>query len=157
MSAISGLTRVPNSVAVLVMTAPPYAGLVAPQRRSVEPLIHAPEPVEPARIRRVRVVDGAVLEDERAHPGRFAQERRDVRPDGVSEFRDWTIGIEARPLVDGREVVLDDTLALLLLRDRHAEVVVEVAVKRGRPREAPTHPPLVRLDVGERRTRDRRQ
>src|SRR5512133_4387274 len=75
MSAISGLTRVTNSVVVLVMATPPGAGLVAAERRPVEPLVHPPEPVEPARIGGVRVVDDAVLERERAHARRFAQER----------------------------------------------------------------------------------
>jgi hypothetical protein len=56
---------------VLVMAAEPDAGLVAPAWRAVEPLIHAPEGVQPARVRRVGVVYDAILERERAHAGRF--------------------------------------------------------------------------------------
>jgi predicted metal-binding membrane protein len=48
-----------SALVVLVMTAPPQSGLVAPQRRAIEPLVHAPKSVQPARVRRVRVVDGA--------------------------------------------------------------------------------------------------
>src|SRR6185436_16488041 len=56
-------TSCPRSdLVVLVMMAPPHARLVAPLRRAVEPLIHAPEPVESARIGGVGVVDDAVFE-----------------------------------------------------------------------------------------------
>src|ERR687883_679544 len=59
--------------AVLVVPAEPVERrvgapcLVAPARRPVEPLVHAPENVEPACVGRVRVVDDAVLEREGAH------------------------------------------------------------------------------------------
>src|SRR5262249_60057339 len=56
MSAISGLTRVSKSVVVLVMAAPPHSGLVAAERSTVEPLVHAPQPVAPARVRGVRAL-----------------------------------------------------------------------------------------------------
>src|SRR5215813_7918446 len=55
-----------SPLAVLVVAAPPDALLVPPQRCAVEPLVHAPEAVEAARIGRVGVVDDAVLEHERA-------------------------------------------------------------------------------------------
>ncbi len=51
---------------VLVVAAPPEAGLVATAWRAVEPLVHAPEAVNPALVRRVGVVDDAILERERA-------------------------------------------------------------------------------------------
>ena len=48
-------------------------------------------------------------------------------------------------------------LALLLLGERDVEVGVEVAAERGRPGKRPAHPPLVRLQLRERRPRHRRQ
>ena len=47
------------------------------------------------------------------------------------------------------------SLALLLLGEPDVEVGVEVAAERGRPGEAPAHPPLVRLQLRERRPRHR--
>src|SRR6266516_5811632 len=63
---------------VLVAAPPPHRGLVAPLGRTVQPLVHAPEPVEAARVGRVGVVDDAVLEGARAHPRPLACERRGV-------------------------------------------------------------------------------
>src|SRR2546429_1752783 len=57
---------------VLVVATPPDARLVASLRGAVEPLVHAPEAVEPARIGGIAVVDGAVLEHEGAHARPFA-------------------------------------------------------------------------------------
>ena len=54
-------------------------------------------------------------------------------------------------------VVLGVPLALLLFGDRDVEVEVEVAAQRGRPGKRPPHPPLVRLQLRERRPRHRRQ
>src|SRR6266702_910672 len=51
-------------VIVLVVAAPPEAGLVATEWRAVEPLVHAPEAVHPALVRRVGVVDDAILQRE---------------------------------------------------------------------------------------------
>src|SRR4051812_21308517 len=51
------------------MPAPPDAGLVASLGRAVEPLVHAPEAVQSARISGVDVVDAAVL----AHEGAYAR------------------------------------------------------------------------------------
>src|SRR5438132_8969150 len=136
---------------VLVMAAPPDAGFVASLRRPVEPLIHPPEPVEAARVRRIRVVDPAVLERERAHARRLPEERVQVGADALRDLRDRTVfrNVGALPQVTGLEVVLDDgALSLLLLGIRDPEVVVEVVVVRRGPREVPAHAPLVRLDVG---------
>src|SRR5207248_6040898 len=65
---------------VFVAAAPPRASarLVASLRRPVEPLIHPPQAVEAARVGGVRVVDDAVLERERAHARRFAEERVEI-------------------------------------------------------------------------------
>src|SRR6266567_5832601 len=75
----------PVCVVVLVVTAEPVervvgsARLVSPSRRPVEPLVHAPEAVQAARIGRVRVVDDSVLERERAHARALARVGRPVR------------------------------------------------------------------------------
>src|SRR5215831_16096092 len=52
---------------ILVVAAPPCAFLVASLGGAVEPLEHAPEAVQPARVRGIGVVDDAILERERAH------------------------------------------------------------------------------------------
>src|SRR5437899_8555250 len=64
---------------VLVVAAPPEAGLVATEWRAVEPLVHAPEAVDPPPVCRVSVVDDTALEHERAHAGPFSPVRREVR------------------------------------------------------------------------------
>src|SRR5256712_10337733 len=56
-----------SALVVLVVAAPPHARLVTPLRGAVEPLVHAPEAVQSARIGGIGVVDEAVLEHERAH------------------------------------------------------------------------------------------
>src|ERR671918_1170325 len=55
-----------SALLVLVVTAPPDARLVAPLGGAVEPLVHAPEAVQSARIGGIGVVDDAVLQNERA-------------------------------------------------------------------------------------------
>src|SRR5688572_29391972 len=65
-------------VLVLVVAAPPDARLVPALRGAVEPLEHAPEAVDPARIRGIRVIDDAVLEHERAQARPLARVRTDV-------------------------------------------------------------------------------
>ena len=54
-------------------------------------------------------------------------------------------------------VVFDGSLALLLFGERDVEVEVEVAAERGRPGKRPSHPPLVRLQLCERRPRHGRK
>src|SRR5260370_18974124 len=56
---------------VLVVVAPPVAGLVATAWRAVEPLVRAPEDVQPARVRRVGAIDDAIRERDPAHAARF--------------------------------------------------------------------------------------
>src|SRR5919106_2200371 len=46
-----------STLVVLVMAAPPHARLVAPLGSAVEPLVHAPEAVQTARISGIAVVD----------------------------------------------------------------------------------------------------
>jgi hypothetical protein len=59
--------RLRSALVVLVVATERGTRLVAPTWRAVEPLVHAPEPVQPACVRLVGVVDDAVLERERAH------------------------------------------------------------------------------------------
>src|SRR5947208_12406749 len=70
--------RLRSALVVLVMAAPPDARLVAPLGGAVEPRVHAPEAVQPARIGGVGVIYGTVLERERAHTRPLAMVRGDV-------------------------------------------------------------------------------
>src|SRR5207244_4968083 len=67
--------RFRSALVVLVVAAPPGARLVAPLGGAVEPLVHAPEAVQSARIGGIGVVDDAVLEHEGAHARPLAHER----------------------------------------------------------------------------------
>src|ERR1043165_4996143 len=60
-------------VVCVVVTPPDARLLVASLGCTVEPLIHAPQAVEPARVGGIGVVDDAVLERERAHARLFAR------------------------------------------------------------------------------------
>src|SRR5262245_60444614 len=131
---------------VLVVAAPPgaRARLVASLGGTVEPLVHPPEAIHSARVGGVRVVDRAVLHRERAHAGPLAQVRGLV---GSCHGREGGSSLAAglrSPRVLA-PVVVFDALALLLLGEPDGEVGVEIAGGRGRPRERPPEPPLVRL------------
>src|SRR5262245_56172934 len=65
---------------VLVMSAPPHACLVfvASLWSAVEPLVHAPEPIQSARKGGIGVVNDAILERECAHARSLAYVRRHV-------------------------------------------------------------------------------
>src|SRR5690348_15602943 len=68
-----------SALVVLVVMAPPHALLlVASLGRAVEPLVHAPEPVQSARVGRIGVIDDAILERERAHAWPLAPIRRPI-------------------------------------------------------------------------------
>src|SRR5262249_51335203 len=159
-----------SAPAVLVAAAPPDAALVASARRAVEPLVHAPEAVQSACIGGIGVVDDAVLERERGHARPLARVRPGVGSASGCHLGDGPLSATLRtraplarlpPLeraVGGRDrpapvVVFDASLALLLLGDPDVEVEVEVARERRGPREAPAHPPLVRLQLCEGRAR----
>src|SRR5687767_5706069 len=71
-----------SAALVLIVAAPPEARLVASLGGAIEPWIHAPDPVQSARVGRVGVMDHAVLEHERAHPRTVARVGRDVGPAG---------------------------------------------------------------------------
>src|ERR1700720_3906364 len=142
---------------VLVVAAAPEAGLVATEWRAVGPRGHAPDARPPPLVRRVGVGADAILERERAHAGPFSPVRRPVRSNARRDLGEhWTLlaGLR-RPHVHRAEVVLDESRLPLLPGVRRLEVVVEVAVERRRPGEAPAHPPLVRLQFRERSPRHR--
>src|ERR1700688_5109927 len=80
---------------VLVVASPPQAALVRTEWRAVEPLVHAPKPVNPALVRRVGVVHNAVLERERAHAGPFAPVGCPVCPNARGERGDERILLAA--------------------------------------------------------------
>src|SRR2546426_9407212 len=92
------LRPTPNSVpraVVLIVAPPPQAALVATAWRASEPLVHTPEVVNPALVRRVGVVHHAVLERKRAHARPFAPVRRPVRPNARRDRGDERIFLAA--------------------------------------------------------------
>ena len=149
--------RFRSALVVLVVAAKPESCFVASLGSAVEPLVHSPEHVESARIGGIGVVHDAVLEHERAHARSLARVRGRVgsrhRREEVGPFANTIFGLcRLAPVV-----VFDASLALLLPGESDAEVEVEVASERGRPGERPPHPPLVGLQLRERRPRHRRQ
>src|ERR1700693_5920622 len=111
-------TKISSALAVLVVAAPPEARLVASLGCAVEPLVHAPEAVQSARIGRIGVVNDAVLVRERAHTGPLARVRRQV---GSSHGRELggiplTAGfrLHVLSLAAALVVVFEGPLALLL-------------------------------------------
>src|SRR5204863_7388413 len=142
---------------VLVVAAPPNARLVAAFGRAIEPLVHSPETVQSARISRIGVVNDAVLERERAHPRPLAYVGVHVGAAHGSELTGPVGGRARRYRGDGflLFVVVFDALALFLLRERGAEVGVELAIGRRRPGERPAHSSLELLQLRQRRSRNR--
>src|SRR5207244_6424250 len=84
-----------SALLVLVVAAPPDARLVAPPGGAVEPLVHAPEAVQSARIGGIGVVDNASLERERAHARPLARVRGHVGSAHGRE-RSGPVGCRAR-------------------------------------------------------------
>src|SRR3989442_7723486 len=101
--------RLRSALVVPVVAAPPGARLVASLGCAVEPLVHAPEAVQSARIGGIGVVDDAVLERERAHARPLARVRRRVGSGRGRELADW-------PLV--ASLHLPRRLALVAVLDR---------------------------------------
>src|SRR3569832_1518437 len=137
--------------AVLVVTAPPDAPLVAPQRGAIQPLVHAPQAVQTTRVRRVGVVHGAAVAHEGAHPGPLADARGHVGPDHGGELRHRPLAAVQQPRPLARVVVFRASGSLLRFADADAKVVVEVGSHGRRPRESPPHALLVSLQLGQRR------
>ena len=99
---------------------------------AVEPLVHAPKAVQSARVSGISVVNDAVLERERAHARPLTYVRVHVRS---AHGRELTGPVRCRARRYWRDrflafVVVFDTLALFLLRERSAEVGVESAIGR---------------------------
>src|SRR6185436_8355981 len=108
------------SLVVLVVAAPPYVRLVAPSGRAIEPLVHRPQAVEPARVRGIGVIDDAVLERECARTRPFARVRGNVGSGRSRHLRNGPLhpgpGLAPgrRDGILAREVVFDAAVALLL-------------------------------------------
>src|SRR5215212_7769869 len=121
--------RLGSALVVLIVAAPPDALLVAPLGRAVEPLVHAPEAVQSARVGGIGVVDDAVLDHERAHARSLARVRGRVgsrhRREEDGPFANTIFGLcRLAPVV-----VFDASLALLLLGEPDVEIGVEVAAE----------------------------
>src|SRR6266487_1730524 len=138
---VTRLMRCSTSLAVvLVVAAPPGAVLVAAEGGAVEPLVHAPQDVEPAQVRRIGVVYDAVLPHERAHAGDFPGVGGPVHAGDPRQPGDPRVVLTGHGLglrADGAEVDLAGSGPLLLRRVRGVEVVVEVGAVRGGPGKAP--------------------
>src|SRR5687768_15138320 len=75
-----------SAFAVFIVPTPPDPRLVASQWRAIEPLVHAPQAVQSARIRGIGVIDDAVLEHECAHTRLLARVGRLV---GAAHRREY--------------------------------------------------------------------
>src|SRR5262249_44805703 len=121
-----GISPISSAPRVLVVTAPPETSLVAPSWRTIEPLVHAPQTIESARIGGVGVVDDAALEDKgaRARPSAGKRGR-------VSSRRGRDGGNRLAAAVPGAlaPVVVFNARALLRLGESDAEVGVEVTAE----------------------------
>src|SRR5882757_7836460 len=123
-----------SAFAVLIVTPPPNALLVAPQGSTVEPLVHTPQTIEPPRKGGIGVVDNTVLNHECAHAWPVAREGWHVGFRHGRHDLDRSLAATQLPilgrfpcqrLTGGRlapVVVFDTPLALLLLRERDVEV-----------------------------------
>src|SRR5438094_4954011 len=134
-----------SALVVLVVAAPPDARLVASPGGAVEPLVHAPEDVQAARIGGIGVIDDAVLEHERAHARSLARVRGRVGSGRGRQLGDRPLAAALLGLLAGlsgqsaalaplhrfARVVVFEPRALLLLGERGVEVEVEVAAERG--------------------------
>src|SRR5207248_6615724 len=105
--------------AVLVMAPPPDARLVASPGGAVEPLVHAPEAVQSARIAGISVVNNAILERERAYARALARVRR--RIGSAHRCESGSPLARTFPRALALVVVFEASFALLLLRERGAE------------------------------------
>src|SRR5580704_14556977 len=108
---------------IFVVAAPPDARLVASLGGAVEPLVHSPEAIQPARKSGIGVVNDAVLEDERAQARPLAHVGGRIGAGRGRELGDRS-GAVSRPWRLVPVVVFDGSLALLLLGERDVEVEV---------------------------------
>src|SRR5882672_4235948 len=111
------LPQLRSALVVLIVAAPPDARLVAALGCAVQPLVHAPEAVQSARICGIGVVDDAVLERERAHARPLARVRGYVGSAHGREDRGPLLAIlrtlAPLPCRLAPEVVFDAPLALI--------------------------------------------
>src|SRR5580698_1125408 len=102
------------------MALPPDARLVASLRRTVEPLVHAPDAVHAARIGGVRVIHDAILEYESAHSRPVARVRLRV---GSAVSCKLDNGLRCRRRIHRmpatQVVVFDFAITLLRLGERN--------------------------------------
>ena len=139
---------------VFVVMTQPKARLVAPLRRAVEPLIHAPKAVEPARIGRVGVVDRRRLRARmRSCPAVLARTSRHRLRPAPRPWRPGHLRRGAPAASRGDNCTRMFAVPLLQLADRGVEVDVEVAAEGRSPGKRPAHPPFVGLELGDRRAR----
>src|SRR5450830_89378 len=153
-------------LAVFVVAAPPDTLFIAALGRAVEPLVHAPDTVQPAGIDGVGVVDLALLKHEGAETGPVAGEGGNVGAGGGGDPGNrafaalWRSFLDALAFLGNRQrrltqIVIDDVaFALLLPAEPDVEVTVEIAVERAGPVEAPAHALFERLQLGQRCPRD---
>src|SRR6185437_9939621 len=137
---------------VAVVVTPPDALFVAPFWGAVEPLVHAPEPVQSAGIGRIGMIDDAVIENEsaEARPLAHIRSRLGSSPGRVLD-NDWRKRRRRHRVTAATVIVFGAPVALLLLGDRDVEVVIEVATPRRRPGKGPAHPLFERLQLPKRR------
>src|SRR5262249_47053129 len=102
-----------SALVVLVMTPPPDARFVAALGRAIEPLIHAPQAVQSARIGGIGVEDNAVLDHERAHARPFADVSRRVGAGHRRHLGDVSFAARRPPRALAPVVVFNASFALL--------------------------------------------
>src|SRR6266516_6389794 len=130
---------------VLVVAAHPHRGrvpFVTAERGAVEEAVVAHHELQPAGGCRVGQADGCVLQRVGAHHRRLRQVGGGLGSALLGVFGDERGDAAGQPLAGG------------FLRAGDLEVEVVVALAGGGPREAPPHPPLVGLQLAQRRPRD---
>src|SRR5207245_4392607 len=119
------------SLAVLVVAFPPDPRLITSFGCAIEPLVCAPEIVQSARIRRIGVVDDAILEHKGTHTRSLTNVRRRIRSAHSCERRSpiWCRARELGGFPSSRPhwrlvtvVVFNAFLALLFLCEPYAEI-----------------------------------
>src|SRR4029077_13713280 len=99
----------------------------------------------------MRVIDGAVLENESAHARPLAQKCWHVDPGPKYILGGRSTRVRWLPGTLAAVVIFDAAVAQLLVRtESDAKVGVEFAAERRRPGKGPSQPQLVRLQLGKR-------
>src|SRR4029453_19229154 len=140
------------SLAVVLVVAAepglPCVALVSALGRPVQDRVVAHQELDPTPGGRIGLVDDAVLEGEDSHHRGLRQITNDVGPG-----RGRVLGHDRwQPTLPGREQP-----AHLLLGGGGANIEAEVGVGRRAPGQAPAHPPLVGLQLGQRRLGNQQQ